>query len=128
MKKIFVITLSILLFSCSKKSVPKPDNLIDKDVMVNIIYDTAVLQATDGIDAYKLAQNNLVIADYIYKKYNIDSVIYYQNHKYYASDLRVYKNMYKEVLTKIEAAKIEVDTLIQQKNKGKILKEIPLID
>jgi hypothetical protein len=128
MKKLFFIIIGVMFLSCSKGSVPKPDKLIDKDIMVDIIYDTSILQATDGVRAERLAQSNVKIADYIYRKYNIDSVSYYQNHKYYASDLRVYKKMYKEVLARIEKAKIEVDTLIQQKNKGKMLKEVPLPD
>ena len=48
-----------MLFSCSKNPAPKPDNLLDEEVMVDIIFDIAILQAADGNMPYKLAEANI---------------------------------------------------------------------
>lgn len=103
----------ILLASCSDKPVQKPDNLLTNDTMENIIYDTSILQAAQGYKTEILSQNNIKINDYIYKKYNIDSTTYFQNYKYYASDIKTFKKIYKRVNSRIENKKNEIDTLLK---------------
>ena len=107
MKKIVVVLVGILMVSCSKNPVPKPDNLLDDDVMTDILFDIAILQATDGNMTYRLAENNINVNTYIYKKYEIDSTTYYQNQKYYAANARKYKKMYQEVLERLDKIKAE---------------------
>jgi|JI61114BRNA_FD_contig_41_2208200_length_719_multi_2_in_0_out_0_2 hypothetical protein len=120
MKKIVVVLVGILMVSCSKNPVPKPDNLLDDDVMTDILFDIAILQATDGNMTYRLAENNINVNTYIYKKYEIDSTTYYQNQKYYAANARKYKKMYQEVLERLDKIKAESEIkkdTTQNKNK-----------
>ncbi len=43
MKKVVALFLIVLLFGCQQKEVvPKPDNLIDKEIIVNILYEYPV--------------------------------------------------------------------------------------
>ena len=108
------------MVSCSKNPVPKPDNLLDDDVMTDILFDIAILQATDGNMTYRLAENNINVNTYIYKKYEIDSTTYYQNQKYYAANARKYKKMYQEVLERLDKIKAESEIkkdTTQNKNK-----------
>jgi len=96
---------SLILFSllaCNENPVSTPDNLLGEDVMVDILYDIALLQAADGYVPEKLASNNIKTNSFIYEKYKIDSLTYYQNHKYYAADVKLYKKMYKKVIDRIE--------------------------
>lgn len=91
----------------------KPDHLLDKEVMTNILFDLAVLQAADGVMSHKLVQNNININTFIYKKYAIDSVTYYQNQRYYAADIVQYKKMHQEVLDRLDEIKKETELMPQ---------------
>lgn len=102
MKQVLFLFVSIFVFSCSKNPVPKPDNLLDEEVMVNIIYDISILQATDGSMSYKLTDHNIKMDQYIFEKYKIDSITYRENQRYYAADARKYKKIYKKVIERFE--------------------------
>ncbi len=123
MKHIFFLFISIILVSCSNNPVPKPDKLLSNDVMKNIIYDIAILQAAVYIKPEILADNNIKSKEYIYKKYKIDSVTYFQNYKYYASDINSFKKIYEQVNVRIQIQRNEIDTLL--KNQKKISKKDP---
>ena len=92
---------------------PKPDRLLDQETMTDIVFDLAVLQAADGIFSDKLVQNNINSNTFIYKKYKIDSLTYYQNQRYYAADIVLYKQMHQEVLDRLEKLKKETELLPQ---------------
>ena len=109
MKQLLFLFLSLFVFSCSKNPAPKPDNLLDEEVMVDIIYDISILQATDGSMPYKLTEHNIKMDQYILDKYKIDSTAYRQNQKYYAANARKYKKIYKKVIERLEQEKIKVE-------------------
>lgn len=115
MKQILFLFFSLLVLSCSKNPVPKPDNLLDEEVMVDIIFDISVLQATDGSMPYKLSENNIKMDQYIFEKYKIDSLTYHQNQMYYAADARKYKKIYKKVIERLEEEKNKL-----QENSNKV--------
>ncbi|MEL1246741.1 DUF4296 domain-containing protein [Flavobacterium helocola] len=102
MKQVLFLFVSLFVLSCSKNPVPKPDNLLDEEVMVNIIYDISILQATDGSMSYKLTDHNIKMDQYIFEKYKIDSITYRENQRYYAADARKYKKIYKKVIERFE--------------------------
>jgi len=54
MKKLVFLFISIILFSCNDKPVSKPDNLLSKEVMEDIIFDLAILQAAETYMPQKL--------------------------------------------------------------------------
>ena len=110
MKKFLGIFTAIFIISCSKNPVPKPDNLLDDEVMTNILFDIAILQAADGTMTYRLSENNIKVNTFIYEKYKIDSATYKQNQKYFAADTRKYKKMYQEVLTRLDVIKSASET------------------
>jgi hypothetical protein len=114
MKKLIFIFISVLLISCNEKPVPKPDNLLSKEVMEEIIYDMAILQAAETHKPQILSDNNIKIKDFIYKKYKIDSATYFQNYKYFASDIKSFKKIYKHVNERIQNQKKEIDTLFSK--------------
>ncbi|MFM7895767.1 MAG: DUF4296 domain-containing protein, partial [Flavobacterium sp.] len=102
MKQSFYVFFALVVVSCSKNPVPKPDNLLDEETMVDIIYDVSILQATDGSMPQKLTESNIKMDQYIFEKYKIDSVTYRQNQLYYAGNARKYKKIYKKVLERLE--------------------------
>ena len=102
MKQVLFLFVSLFVISCSKNPVPKPDNLLDEEVMVDIIYDISILQATDGSMSYKLTEHNIKMNQYIFEKYKIDSITYRENQRYYAANARAYKKIYKKVIERLE--------------------------
>ena len=102
MKQILFLLVSLLVLSCTNNPVPKPDNLLDEKVMVDIIYDISILQATDGSMPYKLTEHNIKMDQYIFEKYKIDSITYRENQRYYAANARAYKKIYKKVIERLE--------------------------
>jgi len=112
MKKLVSIFLIILAtVSCEKSSIVKPDNLIDEDVMVDIIYDLALLEAIKGQNLESLQTNGINPNNYIYKKYKIDSLQFAKSDQYYATDVKNYKKLYERV-----TKRLEVKTKLYNKN------------
>jgi hypothetical protein len=102
MKKLVLVFCAVWLLSCSNNPVPKPDNLLDEEVMTNILFDIAILQAADGSMPLRLSEKQINSSTYIYKKYAIDSLTFHQNQRYYAADVKQYKKMYQEVLDRLD--------------------------
>lgn len=125
MKQVLFLFVSLFVISCSKNPVPKPDNLLDEEIMVDIIYDISILQATDGSMPQKLTENNIEMDQYIFEKYKIDSSTYRQNQNYYAADTRKYKKLYKKVLERLEEENAKINDSSTQKvdKDGKIIYE-----
>lgn len=105
MKKFVLVFCTIWLLACSNNPVPKPDNLLDEEVMTNILFDIAILQAAEGSMPLRLSEEQINSNTYIYKKYAIDSLTFYQNQRYYAADVKQYKKMYQEVLDRLDEEK-----------------------
>jgi hypothetical protein len=105
MKKLVLVFCTICLVACSNNPVPKPDNLLDEEVMTNILFDIAILQAAEGSMPLRLSEEQINSNTYIYKKYAIDSLTFYQNQRYYAADVKQYKKMYQEVLDRLDEEK-----------------------
>ena len=107
-KKYIVFGLVVLLFSCHSSSVEKPSNLIDKDKMVDILYDISLLEAikTQNISG---GISSKMGNDYIYKKYKIDSIQFAKSNKYYASDFEKYKKMFEKVKERLNAETSKID-------------------
>jgi hypothetical protein len=103
MKKLVTIFLLFaILISCQKPAVSKPDNLIDEEVMVDIMYDVSVLEAMKSQKAFVLEANKINPNTYIYKKYKIDSLQFANSDKFYASDIKKYKEIFEKVNKRME--------------------------
>ena len=102
MKKVVALFLIVLLFGCQQKEVvPKPDNLIDKEIMVNILYDLSILQAAANHNTDSSVSKS--VPEFIKEKYGIDSLLFVQSNKYYASQIDTYQKMYDEVYSRVKA-------------------------
>ncbi|WP_432222446.1 DUF4296 domain-containing protein [Flavobacterium sp. TMP13] len=103
MKKILVVVSMVLLMvSCKEEVVAKPEKLIDKKIMTNILYDMALLEAIKYQYPYVVDSNQVNTPKYIYKKYKIDSLQFAQNNMYYASHFSQYKDIFTEVQNRIK--------------------------
>lgn len=109
MKKIALIVTLFVFFGCGNKAVEKPENLIEKEKMVDILYDLAVIQSIEVSKPGTFLQNEIKVNEVIYKKYGIDSVTFAQSNRYYASDAHNYQKLFQKVSEKLNAKKEELN-------------------
>jgi len=117
---LFFFSAILLLASCKNEVVEKPAKLIDEDQMVNIIYDLALLEAIKSQYQISATENQVNPKEYIYKKYNIDSLQFAQSNHYYASDIGNYKKMYDKVSQRLADQQKLADSLAKKNNKGNL--------
>lgn len=124
MKKIisFLAILAILV-SCKKEAVKKPNHLIERGKMVNIMYDLSIVQAIQIQNPSLLITNNITPNKYIFKKYKIDSLQFAQSNIYYASDFKEYKIMFDEISSRLKTNKSLLEKLVADKKKKEVLLE-----
>lgn len=115
MKKILIF-LVFSLVACNPNPVAKPDHLLEENEMVDILYDLAILQATENFNPIKLKESGVDTKTFIFEKYKIDSTTYYQNQRYYAADVKVYKKINQKVLDRI-TSQLDENTSDLDKNK-----------
>lgn len=120
MKKLgIVVMLAICLVSCKDEVIKKPENLIEKETMVDIMYDLSVLdgikyQNPSSLDSFKINPNK-----YIFKKYKIDSVQFAKSNIYYASNYEEYSAIFEEINVRLTKKRAEVTELIKAEAKKK---------
>ena len=105
-----IFTLFFIMISCGNSVIDKPDNLIDDDIMIDIFYDLAIIDAGRNT-SYQNGISTFEANDFIYKKYQIDSLTFAKSNKYYASDVAKYKRMFKIVKDKLNDKKTEIENL-----------------
>lgn len=121
MKKILSLLAIVILFvSCKDEVVKKPDRLIGKGKMIDIMYDLSILEASKFQNPDNLYNYSNTPSEYIYKKYKVDSIQLAQSNIYYASNYIEYKDMYDQVGKRIDQKKAVVDSLLKiEKRKQK---------
>ncbi|PIA78607.1 hypothetical protein BFR04_03475 [Gaetbulibacter sp. 4G1] len=118
----FVIVL--MATACYKYDKPKkPENLIPKDKMIDIIMDVRLLSSANGQNKTTLDKNNLQAEAYIYKKYNIDSLQFALSNNYYAYYVDDYEAIYQKVRDSLEALKNKYADLQFKEEKEKKFKD-----
>lgn len=123
MKKIipFFIVLMVLV-GCKKELVKEPKHLIEKEKMVNIMYDLSLLEAMKVDDPTLMDSLKVNLNQYIFKKYKIDSVQFAQSNIYYAADYKEYEKMYNQVKLRLDKEKKQINSLMRADAKKEILK------
>lgn len=118
MKKVLVIVcLTLSFFSCNNNAVEKPDNLIDKDKMTDILYDMSLLEAikTQNING---GITTKTASEYIYKKYKIDSIQFAKSNKYYASDIEEYKKIFEKIKERLNNETVKIEGQVKQNSQS----------
>lgn len=122
MKKFVAAFALFVLMACGAPAADKPKNLIADDVMVEILYDLAVMDAIRSHSPLSLQSRAINPSNYIYKKYGIDSLQFAQSNQYYAADIDEYKKIYTRVGELINANKAKADSLVLKGQKDPNLK------
>ena len=95
---IFILLILIVPLSCGLSD-KKPDNLIDKELMENIIFDILIL---NSINVNSLMSKIEVISDeLIFERYSVDSIQFYESEIYYSKRPRDHFEIYSNVKRRI---------------------------
>lgn len=116
-KALFFLALIAVFFSCKEEIINKPKKLIEKDIMLDIMYDLSILEAIKYQHLTSVEDYNTNPTAFILRKYKVDSLQFARSNSYYATDYKEYKKMYKIVNDRLEKDKLALDTLIAAENK-----------
>lgn len=101
-----LLVVCIVLTSCYKLKGPKkPENLLSKEEMVNILIDIRLLTSATGSNKAVLENNKIVPETYVYKKHKIDSIQFALSSDYYAFYIDDYDDIYKKVRDSLKLLK-----------------------
>jgi hypothetical protein len=109
------ILLALVCCNCSDIQYPeKPDDLIAKDTMVNILTDAYLSTASKSFNRTILSRAQVDLENYIYKKYKIDSTRFQSSNMYYTANLDEYREMIQQVKNNIDQRLAAVDSTIEK--------------
>lgn len=109
-----VLFLSV---SCKKELVKEPKRLIEKDKMIDIMYDLSLLEAMKYQNPLSLDSVNSDPKSFVLKKYKVDSLQFAQSNIYYAADYNTYKEMYDEIGKRLAVQERAVDSIVKIEEK-----------
>jgi len=118
MKNLIYICFVLLLVSCYDIKKPKkPENLISKDKMVNIIIDMSLFNSAKGINKRTLENKGINLEQFIYKKHNIDSLQFATSNNFYAYNVMEYEAIYERVEDSLTQLKDDFTAIQNKKEK-----------
>ena len=127
------MVLGIFILACDSSNKPKkPDDLISKEKMTDLLYDLYLLNAAKGVNRLALEENDFDPEIYILKKYNVDSTRFAESNSYYAFDTELYNAIVDKVKARLESEKqhfedikeIEADSIKQRRDSIAKVKKI----
>jgi len=103
MRKIIAsLCVFFMLIACeSKVNYQKPENLLSKTQMANLLFDMHIAAATSNVSNLKLEKNRNYMS-LIYKKYDIDSTEFSMNNLYYTSSIDEYEEIFEAVQKRLK--------------------------
>ena len=113
-----MLTLTFLVSCTSKTIYKKPDNLIEKERMIDIWTDIYIARGARSVKTKEL-RKNINYLPLVFKKYKIDSAQFSESNFYYTSKIDDYQKMFEEVNKRLEEKmKIyqpdtEIDSIIE---------------
>ena len=115
--RLFVIL--ILISACKGIDKPdKPDNLLSKQEMVNVLIDLSLISSAKGVNKKTLENNVSSPKAFIYKKHHIDSLQFALSNQYYAYNSEVYT----EILNHVSDSLNTLKDIYQEKENEELMK------
>ena len=114
----FSITVAFVACQDIEKS-EKPENLIPEDKMVDVITEISLLQSARNFNKRIFENTGIEGQEYVFEKYNIDSLQFKRSNDYYADNYEIYQRIYDSVKQGFERMKVKLDTLQKQEQRLK---------
>lgn len=115
MKPLFFLLVLLIFFGCQEVIRPeKPENLIPKEKMVQILAESYTGNAARSVRNRTLRDAGVALDSILYAKYDIDSLTFATSNVYYASQITDYIDIMTEVELILSARKKQVDSVIEK--------------
>jgi hypothetical protein len=117
MNKFFSILLvSIFLINCTSNTIiKKPDNLIPKKQMVNLLTDLLLASGAENVKNLQL-KRSVNYFPLVFEKYQIDSVQFKESNYYYSTKVDEYDEIIREVKVRLENLKSQYENERKEKD------------
>lgn len=127
MKTLYALVFVLFFMGCQEKKgkFKKPEDLIPKAEMIDLIYDMHIAVAASNMKDINLEKRNYM--SLVYEKYGVDSARFANSNLYYTSKIQDYEEIFEEVerrldtITKFYTKKI--DSIEDIKDKERIAKK-----
>ena len=107
---LFIFILSF--FGCQNVDHPeKPENLIPKDKMVDILTETYLANAARSVDNKTIIAKGIKMDSLIYRNFDVDSIQFAKSNAFYANDVNTYMSIFQEVETRLDVMQKKMDSL-----------------
>ncbi|MDT0675137.1 DUF4296 domain-containing protein [Autumnicola musiva] len=115
-KKLSVLFISLLLISACQdiERTERPDNLIGEDKMVDVLTELSILQSARNLNRNIIEEAGIQPENYIYKKYNIDSLQFQESNDYYSENFTIYEGIFQRVKERLEKIKTIRDSIREE--------------
>ena len=126
----YYLLIIIICYGCFDSNlsyeINKPENLISKNKMADILYDMSLINVAKGVNRSILENNGIIPENYIFNKHQIDSLTFAKSNEYYSYDLKDYQLIYDMVKIKLEKNKKIISDSIEivKKISGKLSKKL----
>lgn len=132
MKKIlFILSIVIIIAAaaCDDPTIPKPEKIVDREKMVQMLKDIHLAEAAfDNLRYRDSTVKRSTSADFYYSilnKYDVQDSVFEQSFVYYASQPRKFEKMYREAMNDLNEMEQEysgrkndlLDVDVQEKRK-----------
>ena len=114
---VFIILVLFLSVSCKKELVKEPAKLIEKEKMIDIIYDLSLLDAIKYQQPLSLDSVESNPTKFIFRKYKVDSLQFAKSNMYYAADYDSYKEMFDEINARLDKEKKSTEIKLKAEEK-----------
>lgn len=105
MRVVLSIILVCLFLGCKDKAdYKKPEGLISKDKMVDLLYEMHLVVGTGNIQNIHLEKNRNYMS-LVYEKYGVDSTRFAISNVYYTAHIQEYEEIFEEVERRIISLK-----------------------
>ncbi len=109
---IVILIFALSLFGCQDVNKPeKPENLIAKDKMIDILTETYLDNAARSIDNKSIISKGIKMDSMVYKNFGIDSLQFAKSNAYYAADVNAYMEIFQEVEARLDTIQKKMDSI-----------------
>ncbi|TGV02847.1 DUF4296 domain-containing protein [Flavivirga rizhaonensis] len=114
------LSVLIVISACHDLKKPKkPDNLISKEKMVNVLIDAKIISSSNSVNRKIMEDHGINFNTYVYEKHNIDSLQFALSNEYYAFYIKDYEEIFLKVKDCLEILKVKFKKEEEEERKEK---------
>src|SRR5688572_24018488 len=111
--RVLIVLVLSLSVSCKTELVKEPKRLMEKEKMIDIMYDLSILEAIKYQNPLSVESIDTNQKKFVLQKYKVDTLQFAQSNIYYAADYDTYKDMFDEIARRLEKNQKAADSLVK---------------